>query len=105
MPRDLYNVRVVPGPAPSTADGPPPLSAEEERRLQAVLFHDLGNAIADHGLVRFPAHTREDRIRLVRVAERLSAHWGRRVAVEAEDACRLVLRLDDGPTEHLPPAR
>jgi hypothetical protein len=104
MARDLYNVRVVPGERPA-ADGPAPLSAEEERQFRAVLFHDLGNEIADRGWVRFPAYTREDRIRLVGVAERLSAHWGRRVTVEAEDHCRLVLRLDDGTAQALPPAR
>jgi hypothetical protein len=103
MPRDLYNVRLVPEPGAPGRDEPAPLDAREEQRFQDVLFHDLGNAIADHGWVRFPAYTPEDRLRLVRVAERLGAHWGRRVAVEAEDHCRLVLRLDDGPASQFRP--
>ncbi len=31
------------------------------------------------------------------MAERLTAHWGRRVTVEAEEHCRIVLRLDGAP--------
>ncbi|MEU9137844.1 hypothetical protein AB0D33_18095 [Streptomyces sp. NPDC048404] len=91
MIRDLYNVRTR--PAEDTPEPPEPLSAEEEARLRALLFTELGNRIADEGWARFPAYTREDRRRLVDIAHRLSAHWGRQVGVEAEDECRLRLFL------------
>ncbi|MGP3972122.1 hypothetical protein [Streptomyces sp. 6N223] len=88
MTRELYNLRPLPA-----ADAPTPLTDEEERRVQAVLFNELGNAIADQGWARFPAYTPEDRRRLVAVAHRLSAHWGRPVSVEAEDPTRMRLFL------------
>ncbi|WP_326783402.1 hypothetical protein [Streptomyces sp. NBC_00151] len=99
MTRDLYNVRTRPA-----EDTPEPLSAEEESRFRALLFTELGNRIADEGWARFPAYTREDRRRLVDVAHRLSAHWGRQVDVEAEDKCRLRLFLvgDETPGAALP---
>ena len=92
MIRALYNVR--PRPAEG-ATGPitPPLSDEEEQRVRAVLFSELGNTIADRGWVRFPAYTVEDRRRLVAVAQRLTAHWGQQVHVEAEDHTRVRLSL------------
>ncbi|TXS30946.1 hypothetical protein EAO71_09385 [Streptomyces sp. ms191] len=86
--RDLHNVRTRPA-----EDATTPLTDEEERRYRALLFSELGNEIADKGWVRYPAHTREDRRRLVDVAQRLTAHWGQRVTVEAEDHCRLRLCL------------
>lgn len=88
MIRDLYNVRLEPAEGGST-----PLSEEEERRARAVLFSDLGNAVAEHGWVRFPAYSPEERRRLVNVADRLSAHWGQQVFVEAEDPCAMRLYL------------
>ncbi|MEW2492550.1 hypothetical protein ACWEQU_01590 [Streptomyces nodosus] len=88
MIRDLYNVRLRPAESITT-----PLTDEEERRFQAVLFSELGNEIADRGWVRFPAYTQEDRRRLVALAHRLTAHWGQRVFVEAEDQCRVRLYL------------
>ncbi|WP_328673891.1 hypothetical protein [Streptomyces sp. NBC_00328] len=99
MTRDLYNVRTRPA-----EDAPEPLSAEEEARFRALLFTELGNRIADGGWARFPAYTREDRRRLVDIAHRLSAHWGRQVGVEAEDECRLRLFLvgDETPGAALP---
>lgn len=88
MTRELYNVRPVP------AEGEPtPLTDEEEQRARSTLFHDLGRVIADRGWVRFPAYSREERRRLVAVAQRLSAHWGCEVRVEAEDHCALRLFL------------
>ncbi|TDC18523.1 hypothetical protein E1265_25145 [Streptomyces sp. 8K308] len=90
MIRDLYNVRTRPA-----SGGTTPLSDEEERRVRDVLFHELGNAIADRGWATFPAYTPEERRRLVGVAERLTAHWGRRVVAEAEDQCAMRLRLAD----------
>ncbi|MFE1291505.1 hypothetical protein [Streptomyces sp. NPDC058751] len=100
MIRDLYNVRTRPA-----EDAPEPLSAEEEARFRSLLFTELGNRIADEGWARYPAYTREDRRRLVDVAHRLSAHWGRQVGVEAEDECRLRLFLvaDETPGAALPP--
>ncbi|MFF3753842.1 hypothetical protein ACFYYH_25810 [Streptomyces sp. NPDC002018] len=101
MIRDLYNVRPQP-----VEGGPTPLTDEEERRARAVLFSDLGNQIADRGWVRFPAYSPEERRRLVDVAHRLSAHWGRRVFVEAEDQCAMRLYLDGHgtqPAQALPP--
>ncbi|MET9967144.1 hypothetical protein ABZZ80_14790 [Streptomyces sp. NPDC006356] len=90
--RDLYNVR--PRPAESgTGEATTPLTEEEERRVRAVLFKELGNTIADRGWVSFPAYTVEDRRRLVAVAQRLTAHWGRQVHVEAEDHTRVRLGL------------
>ncbi|MEU6272850.1 hypothetical protein ABZ871_10590 [Streptomyces populi] len=88
MVRDLYNVRTRPA-----EDAPEPLTTEEEARFRALLFTELGNRIADEGWARYPAYTREDRRRLVDVAHRLTAHWGRRVGVEAEEECRLRLFL------------
>jgi hypothetical protein len=86
--RELYNVRVLPAEGGST-----PLTEEEERRYQALLFSELGNEVADKGWARYPAYTPEDRRRLVGVAHRLSAHWGQQVLVEAEDQCALRLYL------------
>lgn len=86
--RDLYNVR----PLPAEGD-PTPLTDEEEQRVRAVLFGELGDEIADRGWARFPAYTPEERRRLVDVARRLSGHWGRQVVVEAEDQCALRLRV------------
>lgn len=94
MIRDLYNVRLRPAD-----DAPSPLTDEEEQRFRAVLFSELGNTIADRGWARFPAYTPEDRRRLVEVAHRLTEHWGRRVIVEAEDHCRLLLRLAGAEVE------
>lgn len=99
MIRDLYNVR------PQPADGgPTPLTDEEEQRMRAVLFSELGNEIADRGWARFPAYEPEERRRLVDVAHRLSAHWGQQVFVEAEDECALRLFLaghgGDGAVSH-----
>ncbi|MEU4981879.1 hypothetical protein [Streptomyces sp. NPDC021969] len=88
MIRDLYNVRLQPAEG-----GPTPLTEEEERRVRAVLFNDLGNVIAERGWVRFPAYSPEERRRLVDVAHRLSAHWGQQVFVEAEDECAMRLCL------------
>lgn len=88
MIRDLYNVRVRPAEHETT-----PLTDEEEQRVRAVLFSELGNKIADQGWARFPAYTPEDRRRLVAVAHRLTAHWGQQVFVEAEDLTRVRLCL------------
>ncbi|MCX5412309.1 hypothetical protein [Streptomyces sp. NBC_00059] len=88
MIRDLYNVRAT-GPGP----GPSPLTPEEEQRYRALLFTELGNAIADHGWTRYPAHSPQERMRLVEVGHRLSEHWGIPVTVEAEDECRLRLSV------------
>ncbi|MDT0341272.1 hypothetical protein [Streptomyces litchfieldiae] len=88
MIRDLYNVRLRPAEGGTT-----PLTDEEEQRVQAVLFTELGNKIADQGWVCFPAYTPEDRRRLVAVAHRLTAHWGQQVFVEAEDQTRVRLCL------------
>ncbi|MGW4031611.1 hypothetical protein ACWEFL_20235 [Streptomyces sp. NPDC004838] len=77
-----------------TADGgSTPLTEEEEQRTRAVLFGDLGKAIAERGWVRFPAYSPEERRRLVDVAHRLSSSWGQQVFVEAEDQCALMLHL------------
>ncbi|MEV0114542.1 hypothetical protein AB0H77_15010 [Streptomyces sp. NPDC050844] len=92
--RDLYNVRWQSGPE-SVEGVATPLTDEEERRVRAVLFNELGNTIAEQGWARFPAYTPEERRRLVDVAHRLGAHWGRRVFVEAEDQCGLRLYLAD----------
>jgi hypothetical protein len=86
--RDLYNVRLLPAEG-----GVTPLTDEEEQRFRALLFRELGNAIADEGWVRYPAYTPEDRRRLVDVAHHLTTHWGHQVFVEAEDECRLRLCL------------
>ncbi|MCX5232610.1 hypothetical protein ABZY16_07520 [Streptomyces sp. NPDC006553] len=88
MVRDLYNVRVR-----SAESGSTPLTEEEEQRARAVLFSDLGNVIAERGWVRFPAHSPEERRRLVDVAQRLSARWGQQVFIEAEDQCAMKLYL------------
>ncbi|MER5886741.1 hypothetical protein ABT160_23195 [Streptomyces sp. NPDC001941] len=73
--------------------GPTPLTEEEERRARAVLSSDLGNVIAERGWVRFPAYSPEERRRLMAVAQRLSAHWGQQVFIEAEDQCAMRLYL------------
>lgn len=94
--RDLYNVRTRPArnaEESATETTTTPLTDEEEQRVRAVLFSELGNTIADQGWVRFPAYTVEDRRRLVAVAQRLTAHWGRQVHVEAEDLTRVRLSL------------
>lgn len=90
MTRELFNVRVLPA-----ADAPAPLTEEEERRYRNTLFSELGNQIADRGTTTYPAHTPEDRRRLVDVGERLSAYWGLPVRVTADDECRM--RLSVGP--------
>lgn len=89
MIRELYNVRTVPPERATTT----PLTPDEERRCRATLFTELGNEIADRGWVRFPAHSREERARLVDVGRMLSEHWGMTVTVEAEDECALRLSL------------
>jgi hypothetical protein len=99
MIRDLYNIQVRPAEG-----GPTPLTDEEEQRARAVLFHDLGNEIADRGWVRFPAYTPQERRRLVDVANRLSVHWGREVVVEAEDQCAMRLFLAEYKARPLPQA-
>ncbi|WP_331254354.1 hypothetical protein [Streptomyces halstedii] len=86
--RDLYNVRVQP-----EEGGSMPLTEEEEQRVRAVFFSDLGNTIAERGWVRFPAYSPEERRRLVDVAHRLSAHWGQQVFIEALDQCTMKLYL------------
>ncbi|MFE2523916.1 hypothetical protein ACFXEL_06755 [Streptomyces sp. NPDC059382] len=88
MPRDLRNVRYA-----STESAPTstPLTDDEERRARTTLFHELGGTISERGWVRFPAHSPEERRRLVDVARRLGAHWGREVFVEAEDPCAMRL--------------
>ncbi|MFE2629159.1 hypothetical protein ACFXDP_14640 [Streptomyces sp. NPDC059374] len=86
MVRDLYNVRLLPGEETVSS-----LTDDEERRYRALLFRELGNEIADKGYARYPAYTVEDRRRLVDVAHHLSAHWGLRVRVEAEDLTRVRL--------------
>ncbi|MER5492317.1 hypothetical protein [Streptomyces sp. NPDC002490] len=96
--RDLYNVRL------RAAEGAPtPLTEEEEQRTRAVLFHELGNVIAERGRVRFPAYSPPERRRLVEVAQRLGAHWGQQVFVVAEDECALLLHLaGHGPESTAP---
>lgn len=103
MIRDLENVRLLPAEGAEGAEGREgteaaesvltPLTDEEERRFRTVLFDELGNTISEQGWARFPAYTPEERRRLVEVAHRLSAYWGRQVFVEAEDLCRLRLHL------------
>ncbi|WP_405443029.1 hypothetical protein OG373_36680 [Streptomyces avidinii] len=93
--RDLHNVRLRPAD-----DGPAPLTDEEEQRFRALLFTELGNAIADRGWARYPAYTPQDRRRLVAVADRLTAHWGQRVHVQAEDPTRLRLSLSPHAPQH-----
>lgn len=88
MVRGLYNVRLLPA-----EDTVAPLTEEEERRFRNVLFNELGNKISDQGWASFPAYTPEERRRLVDVAHRLTAYWGRQVFVEIEDQCRLRLCL------------
>ncbi|MCX5532193.1 hypothetical protein OG785_16645 [Streptomyces sp. NBC_00006] len=97
MIRDLYNVRPVPAEGEETVRewAPTPLTPEEESRYQALLFSELGNQIADRGTTTYPAHTPEERRRLVAVGQRLSAHWGMPVRVTADDECRM--RLSVGP--------
>ncbi len=96
MIRDLYNVRAVEGEGGLT-----PLTPEEEQHVRRVLFTELGNALADHGEVSWPAHTPPERLRLIEVGRALSAHWGIPVAVEPEDQIRMRLRLS-ARTPHLP---
>lgn len=88
MIRDLYNVRLQ-----SVEGGSTPLTDDEEQRMRAMLFGELGNEIADRGWVRFPAYSPEDR----HAADRRSAppqlSMGHQVFVEAEDQCRLKLYL------------
>ncbi|MFE7114653.1 hypothetical protein ACFU99_04425 [Streptomyces sp. NPDC057654] len=91
--RDLYNVRAQQSASDGYDGGTTPLSDEEERRFQTVLFSELGNKISEQGWARFPAYTPEERRRLVDVAQRLTAYWGQQVFVEAEDHCRLRLCL------------
>ncbi|WP_424216558.1 hypothetical protein ACN20G_30990 (plasmid) [Streptomyces sp. BI20] len=93
MYRDLHNVRLV--PEPGTPPDPTPLTEDEERRYQAVLFKELGDAIADRGRVSWPAHTPEDRRRLLTVAARLATHWNRPVHATPEDPTRMTLHLPD----------
>ncbi|CAM5450418.1 hypothetical protein SSPIM334S_01202 [Streptomyces spiroverticillatus] len=88
--RDLRNVQVVGEEAEFVGT---PLSAEEERRAHAALFSELGNALADRGSTTFPAYSPAERLRLVRVGEALSAHWGIPVRVEAVDQCRMRLSV------------
>ncbi|MET8418902.1 hypothetical protein ACWD7C_20400 [Streptomyces sp. NPDC005134] len=83
--------------------GSTPLTDDEEQRMRAMLFSELGNEIADRGWVRFPAYSPEDRRRLIDVAHRLSAHWGQQVFVEAEDRCRLKLYLAGYGTQSAEP--
>ncbi|MGW6897084.1 hypothetical protein ACWGF2_10590 [Streptomyces sp. NPDC054919] len=80
-----------------------PLTDDEEQRMRAMLFGELGNEIADRGWVRFPAYEPEDRRRLIDVAHRLSAHWGQQVFVEAEDQCRMKLYLAGYGTQSADP--
>lgn len=92
--RDLFNVRVLPGD-----DHPAPLTDEEERRYRNILFSELGNELADHGTTTYPAHTPQDRRRLVDVGQRLSAHWGMPVRVTADDECRMRLSVGRAVTD------
>ncbi|MEU8349459.1 hypothetical protein [Streptomyces sp. NPDC048845] len=96
MIRDLYNVRTVPAEPGTT-----PLTPEEERRTTAVFFAEIGTKVAEHGWTRFPAHTPEQRRRLLRVGEMLSEHWGTPVSVLAEDECSMRFSL---PGHELPPS-
>ncbi|SDK17938.1 hypothetical protein [Streptomyces indicus] len=99
MIRDLYNVRAVGDDGertpltPEGERGRTPLTPEEEQRARRVLFAELGNALADHGEVSFPAHTPPERLRLIEVGRALSAHWGIPVVVEPEDEVRMRLYL------------
>ncbi|MFE7467035.1 hypothetical protein ACFU6R_23450 [Streptomyces sp. NPDC057499] len=93
MIRDLYNVRSLPAD-----DSPTPLTEDEEQRFRNVLFSELGNQIADHGWTRFPAHTPEDRRRLIVVGQRLTEYWGQQVFVHPEDECRMRLFLAGNET-------
>ncbi|MEI5008302.1 hypothetical protein RB196_14090 [Streptomyces sp. PmtA] len=97
--RDLRNVRVR---GEEREHGPTRLTEDEERRARTVLFHEPGNAVADRGWARFPAYTPEERRRLVDVAARLSAHWGRQVPVAPEDQCAMRLVLEGAETPPLP---
>ncbi|MEU2492034.1 hypothetical protein [Streptomyces sp. NPDC007883] len=97
--RDLRNVRVR---GEEGEHGPTPHPEDEERRARAVLFHELGNAVAGRGWARFPAYTPEERRRLVDVAARLSAHWGRQVLGVPEDQYALQLVLEGAETPPLP---
>lgn len=92
MTRDLYNVRYASTPT-SAEPGrtSTPLTDDEEHRARTTLFHELGDTIAAQGWVRFPAHSPEERRRLVDVARRLGAHWGLEVFIEAEDQCAMRL--------------
>ncbi|WP_199552825.1 hypothetical protein [Streptomyces sp. N35] len=88
MIRDLYNVRPVSGEG-----GPTPLTPDEERRVRRTLFTELGNELADHGHVSYPAHTPPERLRLIEVGRALGEHWGIPVTVEPEDEVRMRLFL------------
>ncbi|MGW4443512.1 hypothetical protein [Streptomyces sp. NPDC004100] len=88
MIRDLYNVQMRPA-----EDAVTPLTDEEELRYRNLLFGELGHQISEQGWVRYPAHTPEDRRRLIAVARRLTAHWGQEVCFEAEDTTRFRLYL------------
>ncbi|MFG3123739.1 hypothetical protein ACGFYO_17225 [Streptomyces sp. NPDC048201] len=88
MVRELYEVRL-----PDTEEAPLPLTDDEERRYRELLFRELGNEISERGWVRYPAHTPEERRRLVEVAGWLGEYWGQRVFVEAQDVTRLRLCL------------
>ncbi|WP_018547854.1 hypothetical protein [Streptomyces sp. LaPpAH-108] len=88
MTRDLHHVEIRPA-----EDGVTPLTEEEELRYRNLLFSELGHQISAHGWTRYPAHTPEDRRRLIAVAQRLTAHWGQEVCYEAEDPTRFRLYL------------
>ncbi|MFF8807606.1 hypothetical protein [Streptomyces omiyaensis] len=102
-PRELRNVRTVPeAPVPS------PLTDEEERRFRAVLLAELGHEVSARGRASFPAHTPEDRRRLLDVARRLGELWGQPVAAVPVDELRMCLHLPGhgpgGPAERRPPS-
>ncbi|WP_051720637.1 hypothetical protein [Streptomyces sp. NRRL F-2799] len=86
--REFLEVQV-----PSSEDSEALLTDEEESRYRELLFRELGSVISERGWVRYPAHSPEERRRLVDVAARLGEWWGRRVFVEAEDVTRLRLYL------------
>ena len=86
--REIHDVQV-----PSSEDSGALLTGDEERRYRELLFRELGDVISERGWVRYPAHSPEERRRLVEVAARLGEWWGQRVFVEAEDVTRLRLYL------------
>jgi hypothetical protein len=59
----------------------------------------LGNKVADHGTATYPAHTPQDRQRIVEVGRRLSEYWGTPVHVSADDECRMRLSVGRGVTQ------